>query len=105
MKLIGSTQSEIAKYENSENVPHLEITKVILAHCNVVNNNSQQNSRVLYTFFPNELFGQLVDILRKHFSFFKTINSEFSYTEVWFTDQISKLLEIEDKINITLVIN
>ena len=45
-----------------ENVPHLEITEVILVHCNIVNNNYQQDSRVLYTFVSNRLFGQLLDI-------------------------------------------
>ena len=80
-------------------VPHLEITGVVLVHCNIINNNYQQDSRVLYTFFANKLFGQLLDISPKR------LNSEFSYIEVWFTDQNSKPLEIEDKINITLVIN
>ena len=80
-------------------VSHLEITEVVLVHCNIINNNYQQDSKVLYTFFPNKLFGQLLDISPK------SLNSEFSYIEVWFTDQNSKPLEIEDTINITLVIN
>ena len=91
--------------ENGENVPHLEITEVVLIHCNIVNNDYQQDSRVLYTFVPNKSFGQLLDISPKNFIFLKTFDSEFSYIEVWFTDQNSKPLEIEDKINITLVIN
>ena len=99
MKLLGSTKSKITKDENGENVPYLEIL------CNVVNNSYQQNSRVLYTFVPNKSFGQLLDISPKNFIFLKTFDSEFSYIEVWFTDQNSKPLEIEDKINITLVIN
>ena len=65
----------------------------------------QQDSRVLYTFVPNKLFGQLLDISPKNFIFLKTFDSEFSYIGVWFTDQSSKPLEIEDKIHITLVIN
>ena len=105
MKLLGSTKSKITKDENSENVPHLEITEVVLIHCNIVNNDYQQDSRVLYTFVPNKSFGQLLDISPKNFIFLKTFDSEFSYIEVWFTDQNSKPLEIEDKINITLVIN
>ena len=105
MKLLGSTKSKITKDENGENVPYLEITEVILIHCNVVNNSYQQNSRVLYTFVPNKSFGQLLDISPKNFIFLKTFHSEFSYTEVWFTDQNSNPLEIKDKINITLVIN
>ena len=65
----------------------------------------QQNLRALYTFVANKSLGQLLDISPKNFIFLKTFDSEFLYTEVWFTDQTSKPLEIEDKINITLVIN
>ena len=105
MKLLGSSQSKITKDNNGENVPHLETTEVILVHCNIVNNDCQQDSRVLYTFVPNKSFGQLLDISPKNFIFLKAFNSEFLYIEVWFTNQNSKPLEIEDKINITLVIN
>ena len=101
VKLLGSTKSKITKNENGENVPYLEITEVVLIHCNVVNNSYQQNSRVLYTFAPNKLFGQLLDISSENFIFLKTFDSEFSYIEVWFTDQNSNPLEAEDKINIT----
>ena len=85
-------------------MPDLEITKVVLIHCNIVNNSYQQDSRVLYTFVPNKSFGQLY-ISPNNFIPLKTFDSEFSYIEVWFTDQNSKPLEIEDKISITLVIN
>ena len=84
---------------------HLEITEVVSLHCNIVNNNYQQDSRILYTFVPNKSLGQLLDISPKNFLFLKTFNLEFSYIDVWFTDQNSKPLEIENKINITLVIN
>ena len=56
MKLLGSTKSKITKDKNGENVPHLEITKVVLIHCNIVNNGYQQDSRVLYTFVPSKSF-------------------------------------------------
>ena len=105
MKLLVSTKSKITKNENGENSPYLEIIEVVLIHCNVVNNSYQQNSRVLYTFLPNKSFGQLLDISPESFIFLKTFDSEFLYIEVWFTDQNSNPLEIEDKINITLVIN
>ena len=105
MKLLGSTKSKITKKKHGENVPHLEITEVVLVHCSIVNNNYQHDSKVLYTFIPNKSFGQLVDISPKNFIFFKTFHSEFSFIEVWFTDQNSKPLEIEDKINIALVMN
>ena len=66
MKLLGSTENEIIK---DENVPHLEITKVILVHCNIVNNDYQQDSRVLYTFVPNKPFGSLLEISATIISF------------------------------------
>ena len=66
----------------------LEITEVVLVHCNIVNDNCQQNSRILYTFISNKLFSPLLDISPKNFTFLRTLNSEFLYIEVWFTDQI-----------------
>ena len=105
MKLLESTKSKITKYENDENIPHLENTEVVLVHCNIVNNNYQHDSRVLFTFIPTKLLGQLLDTSPKHFTFLRTVNSELSYIEVWFTDQNSKPLEIEYKIKIPLVIN
>ena len=98
IKLLGgSTKSKSNKDKNSENVPHLEIIIII-------NNNYQQDLRFLFAFVPNRWFGKLFDISTKNFIFLKTFDSEFLYIEVWFTDQQSKLLEIEDKINIALVI-
>ena len=99
MKSLGSTKSQIAKDKNGKNGPHLEITEVILVLCNTVNSDYQQDSRVLYTFVPNKSFGQLLDISPKNFIFLKTFNSEFSYLEVWFTDQNSKPLATENEIN------
>ena len=72
MKLLGSTKNKITQNENGENVPHLETNEVILVHCNHVNNDYQQDSRVLYTFVPNKSFGQLLDISLKNFISFKT---------------------------------
>ena len=105
MKLLGSTKSKITKDESNENVPCLEINEVLLIHCYIVNNDYQQDSRALYTFLPNKSFGHLLDISSKNFIFLKTFNLEFSYIEVWLTVEYSKLLEIEEKTNITLVIN
>ena len=105
MKLLGSIKSKITKDENSRNVPRLEITEVVLKHRNIVNNDYQQDSRVLYTFVFNKSFGQLLDISPKICIFLKAFNSEFSYMEVWLTDQNYKPLEIEDKANVNLVIN
>ena len=69
MKLLGSTKSKITKDENGENVNHLEITEVVLVYCNIVNNGYLQDSRVLYTFIPKKLYGQLLDIAPKNFMF------------------------------------
>ena len=105
MKLLESTKSKATKNKNGKNVSHSEIFEVVLVHCNIQNNGYQQDSRDLYTFIPNKPLGQLLDILPKNFIFLKTFDSEFSYIQVWFTDQISRPLEIEDKINIALVNN
>ena len=104
MKLIGSVKNKITGDKNGENVPHLEITKVVLVHCNIVNNDYQQDSKVLYTFVPNKPFGGLFEISLTNHIFLKTFNSEYNEIEVWFTDQNSKPLEIEDRINLTMVI-
>ena len=104
MKLLGRTKNKITTDKNCENVPHLETKEVILVHYNIVNNDYQQDSRVLYTFIPNKPFGSLLEISPKNNIFLKTFNSEFQAIEVWFTDQNSKTLEIEDRINLTLVI-
>ena len=84
---------------------HLEIAEVVLVNCNIFDNNYHHNLRVFYTFVPNKSFGYILDVSPKNVIFLKTFNSEFSYIEVWFTKQNSKLLEIGDKRNITLVIN
>ena len=77
MKLLGRTKIKITKDENGENVPRLEITEVVLIHCNIVNNDYQQDSRVLYTFVPNRSFDDLLDISPKNIIFLKTFHSEF----------------------------
>ena len=77
MKLLGSTESKITKDKNSENVPHLEIVELVLVHCNLVNNDYQQYSRILYTFVPNKTFGSLLEISPTNQIFLKTYNSEF----------------------------
>ena len=104
MKLLGSTETKITKDKNGENVPHLQITEVVLVHCNIVNNDYQQDSRVLYTFVLNKSFGSLLDISPSNHIFVNTFNSEYDEIIVWFTDSISQPLEIEDRINLTMVI-
>ena len=104
MKLRGSTESKITKDENGGNVPHLEVAELILIYCHLVNNNYQQNSRILYTFTPDKSFGSLLQISPPNHIFLKIFNSEFQETKVWFTDQNNRPLEVKDKINLTLII-
>ena len=104
MKLLGSTENKITKDKNGENVPHLQITEFVLVHCNMVNNDYQQDSRVLCNFVPNKPFSSLLEISPTNHMFLKTFNSEYNEIEVWFTDQNSNPLEIEERINLTMVI-
>ena len=85
-------------------MPYLEIAGTVLVPCNIANNRYQQDSRVLYRLFPHKSFSLLLDISHINFIFSKSFDSVFSFIEVWFPDQNSKPLEIEDKIDITLVI-
>ena len=82
MKLLGSTKSKITKDKNGENVSHLGITEAALMYYNFINNDYQQDSKVLYTFVPNKSFGQLLNISPKNFIFLEIFDSEFSYIEV-----------------------
>ena len=104
MKLLGSAKNKITRDKNDENVLHLEITEVVLVHCNIVNNYYQQDSRVLYTFVPNKPFGSLLEISPPNHIFLKTFNWEYDKIKVWFTDQKSQPVEIEYIINLTMVI-
>ena len=102
MKLLRSTNDTIDADKNSENVPRLENVEVVLVHCNLVNN---RYPRVLFTFVPTKRYGQLISISPNSLVFLKTMNTEFSEIEVWFTDQNNNALEIEDNVNIFLIIN
>ena len=104
MKLLGSTKNVVDKHKNSENVPKLESVEVVLVHCNLVKNDYQHATKVLFSFVPNKQFGQLLNISPHVFIMMNTVNTEFSSVEVWFTDQSSKPLEIEDNVNLTLII-
>ena len=85
-------------------MPHLEIVDLVLVHCNLVNNDYQQYSRILYTFVPNKPFVSLLEISPTNHIFLKTFNLEFQEIKVWFTDRTSKSLEVEERINLTLII-
>ena len=92
MKLLGSTENKKTKDKNDENVLHLEIREVVVAHCDIVNNDY---SRALYTFFPNKPFGRLLEVPPTNHIFLKTCNSECDEIKEFYTDQNSQQLEIE----------
>ena len=104
INLLGSPKNIITKDKIGENVPNLEITEVVLVHCNIVKNDYQEDSWVLHTFVPNKLFRNLLEIAPTNFMPLKIFNSGFSYIEICFTDQNSQPLEMEDVINLTLAI-
>ena len=102
--MLGSTKNKITKDKNRKNVPHLEITELELVYCDIVNNDDQQDSKVLYTFIPNKPFGSILEISPTNHIFSKRFNSEYDEIKVWFTDQNNQPLEIEGRINLTMVI-
>ena len=108
MKLLGSAKKKkkenVDKDKDGENVPKLESLEVVLVHCNLVKNDYKHTSKVLFTFVPNKKFGQLINISPHSLTLMNTVNTEFSAVEVWFTDQASKAIEIEDNVNLTLII-
>ena len=104
MSLLGSTKKDVDKDKDGENVAKLESVEFVIVHCNSVRNDYQHTSKVLFTFVPNKQFGQLMNILPHSLTMVSTVNTEFSSVEVWFTDQVSKALEIEDTVNLTLII-
>ena len=89
MKLFGSAENKITKAKNSENIPHLEITEIVLVHCNIVNDHYQQDSTIFSIFLPDKPFGSLLEISPKNHIFLKTFSLEFQDIRVWFTDQSS----------------
>ena len=76
----------------------------VLVRCNLVKSNYQYTSKFLFTFAPNKQFGQLINISPHSLTMTNTVNTEFSSVELWFTDQASKALEIEDNVTLTLII-
>ena len=104
MKLLGSTKKDVDQNKDGEDVPKLESVEIVLVHCNLVNKNYQQASKVLFTFVPNKQFGQLITIVPHSLTMLNTTNTEFSSTEVWFTDQYRKQLEIGDNVNMILIV-
>ena len=104
MKFLGSTKNDVNSDKNSENIPKLESVEVVLVHCSLVKNDYQHTSKVLFSFVSNKQLGQLINISAHSLTMMNTVNTEFSFVEVWFTDQTSKTLEIEDNVNLTLIL-
>ena len=84
MKLLGSTKKVAGKDKNGEKVPNLEIIQVVLVHCNLVKNDYEHTSKVLFTFVPNKKFGRIINNSPHAFIMMNTVNTEFFYVEVWF---------------------
>ena len=99
MKLIGSTKTLIDKTKNGEKLPSLEVVEVVLVQFNLVDNQYQQNSEVLYT------YAYLLNVEPSNSVFLKTYNTEFDEVIITFTDQKGRPLEIKDKVDFTLLIN
>ena len=99
MRLLGSTNEGVDKDKDGKNAPKLESVEVSV-HCNLVKNDYQHPSKVLFNFVPNKQFGQPIDISPHSSTMIKTVNTEFSSVP----DQASKALEIEDNVNLTLII-
>ena len=104
MKLFGSADNKITKDKNGKDVPHFQIKLIVLVHCNIVNNDYQKDSRVLYAFVPNKPFGSVLEVSPTNHIFLKTFNSEYGEIIVWFMDQNRQPLEIEDRTNLAMVI-
>ena len=104
MRLLGIPADAIDGDKNSELVPKLESVDLVLVHRNLVNNSYQQASKVLFTFVPNKKYGQLITVSPNLLIMLKTFNTEFSFIEIWFTNQDNRPLEIEDSVNISSVI-
>ena len=98
------TKKDGDKDKDGENVPKLESVEVVLLHCNLLKNDYQHTSKVLFSFVLNKQFGQLINISPHSLTIMYTVNTEFYFVEVRFTDQASKALEIEDNVNLTLII-
>ena len=103
MKLLGSAKKDVEKGEDSENVPKLESVEVVLVHFSLVRNDYQHTSKVLFTFCSKQTIWT-VNISPHSLTMMNTVNTGFSSAEVWFTDQASKALEIQDNVNLTLII-
>ena len=103
MRLLGGTKKDVDKDKNGEIVPKSETVEFVLVQCNLVKNDYQHTSKVLFSFVSNK-YWQLINGSPHSLTMMNTVNAEFSFIEVWFTDQSSKALEIEDNVNLTQIL-
>ena len=104
MRLLGSKKNDVDADKKGEIIPKLESVEVVLVHCNLVKNDYQHSSKVLFSLVPDKQFGQFKKISQQSLIMINTVNTEFSYVEIWFTHQSSKAIEIGDNVNLTLII-
>ena len=105
MKLFCSTKELIDKTKNGEKVPGLEVVEVVLVQCNLVDNQYQQNFEISYTFTANKSYAYLLNVGPSNLVFLKTYNIESDEIIITFTNQNGTPLEIEDKVNLSLLFN
>ena len=106
MQLLWSSKKDIDQNKNGEIVPNLETVEFVLVHCNIVKKHHlkyQQASKVLSTFVPNKKFRQFITVTSHSPTMLNTAKAEFSFIEIYFTDQNNRSLEIDDDVNITLI--
>ena len=97
-------KKSVGKDKGDENVPKLESVEDVLVHCDLVKNDYQHIQKVLFTFVAHKQFGQLINISPHSLTVMNRVSTEFSSVDLWLTDQVSKALETEDNVNLTLII-
>ena len=103
IKLSGSRKKDDDKDKDGGNFLKLDSVEVILVHCNLVENDYQHTSKALFTFALNKRFFEVINIWPHSLTMMNTVNTEFSFAEVWFTNKTTNSLEIEDDANLTLI--
>ena len=104
MKTLESAKKDVDKDKDEETVPKLKSVEVVLVHCNLVKNDYQYTWKVLFSFVRNKQFGQLINTSTNSLTMINTANTEFSLVEVWFRDQASKALEIDDDVKLAIIL-
>ena len=90
-EIIKKHKKVVGKDKGAENVPNFDPVEVVLVYCNLVENDYQHTSKVLFTFVRNKQFGQLISILPHSLTMMNTVNTEFSSAELWFSAKVKHL--------------